>query len=102
MARIHEKLGHRLEKEEEILPLQWSVYDWLSNRLRTQPPGSSIQGGPRWRVRQLEAGTVYSCIKAKESFVDETADELGNAVTCADRTLRKAAQVLSQIVERIF
>ena len=41
-------------------------------------------------------------VEAKESFVDEAADELGNAVTCADRTLRKAAQVLSQIVEIIL
>ena len=38
-------------------------------------------------------------VEAKESFVDEAADELGNTVACADTTLRKAAQVLSLIVE---
>ena len=34
-------------------------------------------------------------VDAKESLDGEAADELGNAVTCADRTLRKAAQVHS-------
>ena len=41
-------------------------------------------------------------VDAKESFVGEEADELGNADTCADKTLRKAAQVLCQIVENNF
>ena len=34
-------------------------------------------------------------VDAKESLDGEAANELGNAVTCADRTLRKSAQVHS-------
>ena len=41
-------------------------------------------------------------VEARESFIGEAADELGNAVTCADKTLRKAAQVLCLIVENNF
>ena len=28
-------------------------------------------------------------VEAKESFIGEAVDELGNAVTCADKTLKK-------------
>ena len=38
-------------------------------------------------------------VAAKESFIGEAADELGSAVTCADRNTRKAAQVLLKIVK---
>ena len=41
-------------------------------------------------------------VEAKESFSCEASDELGNAVTCADQTLRKAAQVFCLIVEIIL
>ena len=34
-------------------------------------------------------------VDAKESLIGEATDELGNADTCADRTLRRAAQVHS-------
>ena len=38
-------------------------------------------------------------VEAKESFIGEAADELGSAVTCADRNTRKAVQVLFKIVK---
>jgi hypothetical protein len=41
-------------------------------------------------------------VEAKESFDCEASDELGNTVTCAGKTLRKAAQVLNLIVENNF